>query len=58
MTYSYPKETYSYPNVTYCDPKVTYSHPNVTHSDPIHLPLPQPASPAPHLAISITIIVS
>ena len=45
VTFSDPKMTYSYPKVTYSDPKVT-------HSDPTHLPLPPPASPKPHLAIS------
>ena len=44
--------TYSDPIVTYSYPKVTYSDPKVTHSDPTHLPLPLPASPEPHLAIS------
>ena len=46
------KIAYSYPKVTYSDPRVTYSDPKVTHSDPTHLPLPPPASPALHLAIS------
>ena len=40
--------------VTYSGPKakITYSDPKVTHSDPSHLPLPPPASPGPHQAIS------
>ena len=45
VSYSFPRVTYSYPRMTYCDPKVT-------HSDPTHLPLPQPTSPEPHMAIS------
>ena len=49
---SYPKVTYSCPWVTYSDPKLTYSVPKVTHSDPTHLPLPPPASPGQHQAIS------
>ena len=52
MTHNYPKVTYSYPRVAYSNPKVTYSDPKVTHSDPTHFPLPSPASPEPHLAIS------
>ena len=44
--------THSYPRVTYIDPKVTYSDPKVTHSDPTHLPLPLPALPGHHKAIS------
>ena len=52
MNYSGLKVTYSDPKVTHSYPKVTYSDPKVTHSDPTHLPLPSPASPEPHLAIS------
>ena len=46
------KIAYSYHRVTYSYPRVTYSDPKVTHSDPTHLPLPLPASPDLHLAIS------
>ena len=46
------KVTYSYPKVTHNYPRVTYSDPRVNHSDPTHFPLPPPASPGHHLAIS------
>ena len=52
MTCSDPKMAYSDPKVTHSDPKMAYSDPKETHSDPTHLPLPPPASPPLHLAIS------
>ena len=52
MTYSDPMVTHNYLKVTYSYPSVTYSDPKVTCSDPTHLPLPPPASPEHHLAIS------
>ena len=52
QTHNYLKVTYSYPRVTYSDHRVTYSDPKVTYIDPMHLPLPPPTPPEPHLAIS------